>query len=402
MKRYLKNFDLNEEFIEKAICLCLDPTPKRKNRWVRRDTSQLIAEYLVKEGKCSLEKRKALANDIFALAQIDYFEVRKFSKLLAKHLYMEIKNREIELKPIRNVVRYDHTCGKKRVIGIASMKQQCLDWVVSEALDEFFNDKIHPCQESGIRTHGPLHAAKRISRWIQKEPKKMKYCVQGDIQKFYPSIDHDILKGIFEKYIINEDILYLINLLIDSYGERGISIGSYLALRMANAMMGLALYWLDERNFYYDKRGRRKGKRYTRLIVYTDNISIFGANKTQVKKAMQDLAEHLCANYKLTIKSPWIFRNLEKDKFFDVAGFKIYSDHITIRKRSFKRIRNEAMRNKKEFNTADARSIASRWGQLKWTNSYNFCRKYKYFSLLTKAKRTIRNEAKDIVYLDQE
>jgi hypothetical protein len=277
------------------------------------------------------------------------------------------------------------------------MKQQCLDWVVSEALDGFFNDKIHPCQESGISRRGPLHAQKRISRWIKSEPRKMKYCIQGDVQKFYPSIDHDVLKAIFSKYVVNEDILYLLNLLIDSYGSRGICIGSYLALRVANMMVGLALYWLDERNFYYNRKGEIKGKRYSHIIVYTDNISIFGANKTQVRKSMQDLAEYLCLNYKLTIKSPWVFRNLEKDGFFDVAGYKIYADHSTVRKRTFKRIRNEAIRNNRDFDSSTARSVTSRWGQLKWTDSYKFCRKYKYFRTLSHAKEVVRNEAKNAI-----
>jgi hypothetical protein len=266
MKRYLKKFELTENFVENAIYKCLDPTKKRKNRWKRHDTSELLAEYLILDGHPA-QNQKKLANDLFAAAQVDYLEVRKHASVLAKHLCEEIKSRSIELKPIRNVVRYDAACGKKRTIGIASMKQQCLDWVVSEALDAFFNDKTHPCQESGIAKRGPLHAAKRISRWIRAKPKSMKYCIQGDVKKFYPSIDHEILKDVFRKYVANDDILYLLDLLIDSYGERGVCIGSYLALRMANVLMGIAVYQLDESNFYCGRNGRRKGKRYSHIIV---------------------------------------------------------------------------------------------------------------------------------------
>jgi hypothetical protein len=112
---------------------------------------------------------------------------------------------------------------------------------------------------------------------------------------------------------------------------------------------------------------------------------------------MQDLAEYLCLEYKLTISSPWIFRDLEKDGFFDVAGFKIYPDHMTVRKRSFKRIRNQAIRNNRDFDETSARSVASRWGQLRWTDSYKFCKKYKYFRTLSHSIEVIRNEAKNSV-----
>jgi hypothetical protein len=181
--------------------------------------------------------------------------------------------------------------------------------------------------------------------------------------------------------------------MIDSYGQRGISIGSYLSLRMGNLIMGIALHWLEENSFYTDRKGKRK-RRFSHVIVYTDNVSIFGSNRTQVKRAMQDITECLCINFKLTVTSPWIFRSLEKDGFYDVAGYKIYASHTTIRKRSFKRTRNECIRNKRDYDPLTARSVASRWGQLKWTDSFNFCTKYKYFRAFSQSKKVIQNEAK--------
>jgi hypothetical protein len=403
MKTYLKHFTLTKEFVLYSLCKCLDPTARRKNRWQRRDTAYLIAEYTLKSGS-KKENIHHVAARIYDDLMEDWQYVRNYAApMIADYLYHEIKARTVYMKPIRETERYDKTCNKVRTIGIASMKQQVLDWICSEALDQFFNDKSHPGQESGIPYRGPLPAAKKAYRWIKRRDGSMNYCIQGDVQKFYPSIDHDVLKGIFQKYVRNEDILYLVFLIIDSYGEKGISIGSYLSLRMGNLVMGIAMHWLEQNAYRNTCRIRRdkishlRVPLYSHIIVYTDNISIFGSNKSQVKKAMRLFVEYLNQMCKLTVKQPWIIRSLRNDGFYDIAGYKVYKDHVSIRKRTFKRLRNVSLRAKRKFEPNKANTIASYYGYIKHTNSFIFARKYKFFRSLKRAKEVQRNEAKSRV-----
>lgn len=43
------------------------------------------------------------------------------------------------------------------------------------------------------------------------------YCLKIDIQKFYPSVNHKILKRLLRKKIKDSDMLSLLDMLIDSF-----------------------------------------------------------------------------------------------------------------------------------------------------------------------------------------
>jgi retron-type reverse transcriptase len=52
---------------------------------------------------------------------------------------------------------------------------------------------------SCIKKRGIHAAAKKVKEALREYPEATKYCLKTDIRKFYPSIDHDILKQIGEK-----------------------------------------------------------------------------------------------------------------------------------------------------------------------------------------------------------
>ena len=80
----------------------------------------------------------------------------------------------------------------------------------------------------------------------------------------------------------------------------------------------------------------------------------------------------------------------------DMAGYDIRRTHIIMRKRVTKRMIRTFSRAYTDANRTGtvslkrARSVASRWGALKQTNSYKFCRKYHVHQTLTKAKGVVR------------
>lgn len=53
-----------------------------------------------------------------------------------------------------------------------------------------------------------IHALlKKLSKDLVKDPEGTKYCLKLDITKFYPSIDHDVLKRILRKKIKDKQLL---------------------------------------------------------------------------------------------------------------------------------------------------------------------------------------------------
>ena len=118
---------------------------------------------------------------------------------------------------------------------------------------------------SCIKNRG-IHALRNdLESDLKKYPDKTKYCLKMDIKKFYPSLDHEILKEIIRKKIKDKYLLVLMDEIIDS--APGVPIGNYLSQFFANLYLTYFDHWLKEEcrcKFYYR---------------YADDIVILSDNK---------------------------------------------------------------------------------------------------------------------------
>lgn len=74
-----------------------------------------------------------------------------------------------------------------------------------------FTNDTYSC----IKNRGIHAAAKRVKYDLKTDPEGTIYCLKIDVRKFYPSIDHDILKQVIRRKIrINACFGYLTKLLI--------------------------------------------------------------------------------------------------------------------------------------------------------------------------------------------
>lgn len=97
---------------------------------------------------------------------------------------------------------------------------------------------------SCIKERGIHSLAKKLRDNLDKDPEGTKYCLKLDIRKFYPSLNHDILKGIIRKKIKDEDLLWLLDEIIDS--ADGVPIGNYLSQFFANLYLAYFDHWVKE------------------------------------------------------------------------------------------------------------------------------------------------------------
>src|SRR5690349_4794648 len=72
-----------------------------------------------------------------------------------------------------------------------------------------------------------IHAAARGVKCALKDVASTTYCLKLDIKKFYPSVDHAILKQLLRRKIKDQDLLWLLDEIIDS--AAGLPIGNYLS-----------------------------------------------------------------------------------------------------------------------------------------------------------------------------
>jgi retron-type reverse transcriptase len=118
---------------------------------------------------------------------------------------------------------------------------------------------------SCIKNRGIHAAAKKLRRALKEDQEGTAYCLKIDIRKFYPSIDHDILKRLLRLKIKDARSLSLLDEIIDS--ADGVPIGNYLSQYFANLYLAYFDHWLKE----------KKGVRY--YFRYADDIVILHHNK---------------------------------------------------------------------------------------------------------------------------
>lgn len=204
-----------------------------------------------------------------------------------------------------------------------------------------------------IEGRGPHRAAKKIRNALQDET-GTKYCLKLDIRKFYPSIDHDILKRLLRRKIKDDDFLWLLDEIIDS--APGLPIGNYLSQYFSNFYLSGFDHWIKQE------------KRIKYYFRYVDDLVILAPDKESLHDLLADIIEYLSTELNLTVKSnhqifPVSVRGI------DFLGYVFFHKYTWLRK-SIKQRFARAM-----AKGASLQTVAAYWGWAKHCNSKNMWRK---------------------------
>lgn len=162
-----------------------------------------------------------------------------------------------------------------------------------------------------------IHGAARKLKVAMKSPSGNKYCLKMDIKKFYPNIDHEILKKIVRKKIKDQDVLWLLDEIIDS--ADGVPIGNYLSQFFANLYLSYFDHWIKE----------NKGIEF--YFRYADDMVILSDSKEDLHRLLNDIKEYLHINLKLTLKANYqIFPVAARG--IDFVGYVFFHTHTLLRK----------------------------------------------------------------------
>jgi len=147
---------------------------------------------------------------------------------------------------------------------------------------------------STMKGRGIHDGVKRMKLFLSDRP-ETKYCLKLDVKKFYPSIDHDVLKNIIGHSIKCPLTLCLLDKIIDS--SSGVPIGNYLSQYFANLYLAYFDHWVKE---------NLKVKYYAR---YCDDMVILGHDKSALHTIFQKISDYLAAELNLRVKENWqVFR----------------------------------------------------------------------------------------------
>lgn len=211
---------------------------------------------------------------------------------------------------------------------------------------------------SCIKNRGIHALAKRIRKDLDSDPGGTKYCVKMDIKKFYPSINHDILKQILRKKIKDEALLSLLYEIIDS--ADGVPIGNYLSQFFANLYMAYFDHWIKE---------ELKVKYYYR---YADDIVILSDDKQKLRSWLLAIKLYLTNVLKLQLKGNYQIYPVDS-RGIDFVGYVFFHTHTLLRK-SIKLKLHKLIRSYEngEMSKQELQlKLASYFGWLKYCNSKN-------------------------------
>lgn len=206
------------------------------------------------------------------------------------------------------------------------------------ALEPLFVANFTADTYSCIKRRGIHKALDNLKRDL-RDRSGTTYCLKLDITKFYPSVDHDILKKQLRRKFKDEDLLWLLDEIIDS--APGLPIGNLLSQYLANFNLAPFDHWLKE------------VQREPYCYRYADDLVILSGSKEHLHQLMTEISWYLKHNLNLVVKDNWqIF--LVASRGIDFLGYVAYHDYIRLRKK-----------NKQSF----ARAVARNAGQQS-INSY--------------------------------
>jgi retron-type reverse transcriptase len=195
-----------------------------------------------------------------------------------------------------------------------------------------------------------IHAAALAVKHALKDKDNTQYCLKLDIKKFYPNVDHGVLKQLLRRKFKDNDLLWLLDEIIDS--ADGLPIGNYLSQYFANFYLTYFDHWLKE----------VKGVQY--YFRYADDLVILHSDKKYLHGILADIRTYLQNELKLSVKDNYqVFPVASRG--IDFVGYVFYHTHTLLRKSIKQRFARMMAKNPNKA------SLASYRGWSNHCNSYN-------------------------------
>ncbi len=274
---------------------------------------------------------------------------------------------------------------KPRQIHKAMVRDRLLHHLIYQEFYGYFDSKFiydsYSCRiEKG--THRSINRFRQMIRIVSKNSAKTCFVLKCDIRKFFANIDHNILKDILTKHVKDEDIIWLLEQIINSFHTNtDISDSVYIQNDTLSAMAenvslkGLPLGNLTSQllvNIYMNEfdqyiKHKLKVKYYIR---YADDFVVLSDDKEYLENTLKVMKEFLETKLKL---------NMHPDKVFiktiysgvDFLGWVHFPKHRVLRTATKRRMFRNINKNPKP------NTIQSYLGMLSHGNAYKLKRKIK-------------------------
>jgi RNA-directed DNA polymerase len=272
---------------------------------------------------------------------------------------------------------------KPRLISAAPYRDRVVHHALMNVLEPILDRHFHPHSYACRAGKGTHAASDRLQRLMGRH----RYALQCDVRKFFPSIDHEILKSLFRRLVKDRQTLALMDLIIDSSNaqepvmewfdgddlwtpasrRRGLPIGNLTSQWFANWM----LTPLD----YFVTRELGVGA----YVRYCDDFVLLHDAPEVLKEAAGKIRRFLASRRLRLHEGKLSVRPTRGGLTF--VGFRTWATHRMLRKENVRRFRRRVrwMRQayaRREIDAADVRPRIVSWaGHAMQANSARLLRR---------------------------
>lgn len=258
---------------------------------------------------------------------------------------------------------------KVRKICAANFRDRVVHHAICNVLEPIFERRqvfdSYACR-SGKGSH---LAVNRLQNFTRKYP----YYLKCDIQKYFESIDHKILKNLLRKTIKDQKLLFLLDQIID-YPIPGYASGKSLPIGNLTSQHFANLY-LGELDHFVKDFHQIKG-----YVRYLDDFIVLMPDKKALHLFLGEIRKFLAAKLALQLKEK-VVRIAPVTEGVPYLSFRIFPETIRLQRVNLVRWRKKMREKENDFiegRVSEESLIASQRSMLAhiaWVNSYSLRQK---------------------------
>lgn len=286
-------------------------------------------------------------------------EIKEFASKLEANLLRIQKKLQTKTYQTSRYTREIIYEPKEREIFKLPFKDRVVHWAIMNVVVDLWIGQFTEDTYACIKGKGIHACVDKLKTDLRKDPDGTRYCLKLDVTKFYPSIDHDILKTIIRRKIKDPDLLWLLDSIIDT--EEGVPIGNYLSQFFANLYLAELDHILKEelRVPYYYR--------------YADDLVLLGGDKGVLSSYLVFINHYLHESRNLDLKRNYQIFPVDS-RGLDFIGYRFYHTHTLLRKSLKKNLCRTVAKVNKQTRLTEAerkQRLCSHYGWAKHSNSIN-------------------------------
>lgn len=271
---------------------------------------------------------------------VHYFDSHQPEKLL-QDLHETLKNHQYHTSHYK--VFTIHTPKERLIYKLPYYPDRIVHHAIMNILEPIWVSVFPYNTYSCIPGRGIEGARKQVIKIISD--RSYRYCLKVDIRKFYPSVQHEVIKSIYRKKIKCPETLALLDEIVDSVNGcpdplnlkqtcqgRSIPIGNYLSQYLANLTLAYTLHKINKQ--FPQVKG----------VVYADDGCYFAKNKEILHQLLEFIKQEL-TQLGLELKPNYQIFPIAQSKFYpkknmgdkhgrgvDFLGYVFFTKHTNLRK----------------------------------------------------------------------